>query len=225
MSSSSDTYPRLFRLQAGGSFLFILLYAIAAFHYPGGWPNEASGKGYSWRYSYFCNLLSETAINGSFNTARPWALAAIAVLCTTLVVFWSLVPLPSWNRRQQRLIRAAGMGSFVLASLLALNWHHDGVINAAGLLGLVALAGVMRDLYLRRKKGLLVLGLGCLLCVVANNLLYHTGWMIGALPVVQKFSFACFLGWFLALSRQTQLSNGQDQGSAARISRTDKRFL
>jgi len=71
-----------------GTLLFTCLYFIATLFYPGGSQADKNSKGFSWTNNYWCNLLNENAMNGQHNAARPIAITAMLVLCTTLMIFW-----------------------------------------------------------------------------------------------------------------------------------------
>jgi hypothetical protein len=47
-----------------GILIFILLYIVAAFFYPGGSEFDTHSDGFSWKHNYWCNLLNELAIKG-----------------------------------------------------------------------------------------------------------------------------------------------------------------
>jgi hypothetical protein len=188
-----------------GSFLFVILYVIAAILYPGGSGINKTAIDYSWTDNYWCNLLSEKAINGQINTARPVAVAAMFVLNLSLSTFWILFPaLTQLKKYHKLLIQVAGTACMLTSFLLLTSIDHDLAINTSSAFGLIAMIGTLIALYQlkcpperpsRAGKWLLALGLFDLLLVALNNYLYHSNEMI-YLPVVQKFSFLSFLVWF-----------------------------
>ncbi|WP_223651097.1 hypothetical protein [Hymenobacter psoromatis] len=187
-------------LPAGGMALFVALYALAAALYPGGSPTDKTAPGFSWLHNYWCNLLTTVAINGQPNAAQPVALLAMSVLCASLMLFWYyLPPLFPFGALGAGTVRLAGMLSMVFAGFLS-SAQHDLVLNIACLLGVVALGGTFVGLYQTRRLGLLGLGVLCLVLLATNNYVYYTQQFIYSLPVIQKFTFAIFLGWFSLLS-------------------------
>ena len=42
--------------------------------------------------NYWCDLMGDTAKNGAANPARPVAIAAWLILCSSLGLFWLLLP-------------------------------------------------------------------------------------------------------------------------------------
>jgi len=178
-----------------GSFLFIILYIIAALLYPGGSGANKTAIGYSWTNNYWCNLLSEKAINGQINTARPVAVTAMFILGLSLSSFWIQFPtLIQLKRYYKLLIQLAGTVSMLTSFLLLTSIDHDLVVNTSSAFGLIAMIGTLIALYQLKWKWLFAIGFFDLLLIALNNYLYHSNEMI-YLPVVQKISFLSFLGW------------------------------
>ncbi len=182
---------------AFGSFLFIVLYVIAALLYPGGSGTDKAAIGYSWTDNYWCNLLSEKAINGQTNAARPVGVTAMFILCLSLSSFWILFPVLTQLKKYHRLlIQVAGTVCMLTSFLLFSSIDHDLAVNTSSAFGLIAMIGTLVALYQLKWKWLFAFGLFDLLLVALNNYLYHIRGMMIYLPVVQKFSFLSFLVWF-----------------------------
>ncbi|RYE20131.1 MAG: hypothetical protein EOP45_11555 [Sphingobacteriaceae bacterium] len=195
MKRTLNHSPIILLIPVLGILLFITLYVIATLLYPGGSQANIHSKGFSWLHNYWCNLLNDNAMNGQPNPAKPVALAGMATLCVSLSFFWYSLPryLPMgkvWNT----IIQATGTASMVMALFLFTSLH-DGVINIACLLGLIALTGLYSSLYKNRWYWLFGWGIFNLLLIGVNNYVYYTSGMIVYLPVVQKISFASFLGF------------------------------
>jgi len=179
-----------------GSFLFVIFYVNAALLYPGGSASDKSAIGYSWTDNYWCNLLSEKAINGQINTARPVAVTAMFILCLSLSSFWILFPALTQLKKYHRLlIQVAGTVCMLTSFLLLTRIDHDLAVNTSSAFGLIAVIGALIALYQLKWNGLFIFGLLNLMLVALNNYLYHSNEMM-YLPVVQKFSFLSFLVWF-----------------------------
>ena len=182
---------------AFGSFLFIVLYVIAALLYPGGSGTDKAAIGYSWTDNYWCNLLNEKAINGQTNAARPVGVTAMFILCLSLSSFWILFPVLTQLKKYHRLlIQVAGTVCMLTSFLLFSSIDHDLAVNTSSAFGLMAMIGTLVALYQLKWKWLFAFGLFDLLLVALNNYLYHIRGMMIYLPVVQKFSFLSFLVWF-----------------------------
>lgn len=183
-----------------GNLLFIVFYIIAALLYPGGSGTDKTAIGYSWTNNYWCNLLSEKAINGQTNTARPVAVAAMLLLCLSLSTFWIRFPALTHLKKYHRLlIQVAGTVSMLASFLLLTGIDHDLAINTSSAFGLIAMTGTLIALYQLKWKWLFAMGLFDLLLIALNNYLYHSNEMM-YLPVVQKISFLSFLIWFSLIS-------------------------
>lgn len=187
-------------LPAYGSLLFIILYIIAAFLYPGGSQGDKQAQGFCWLNNYWCNLLNEKAINGTVNPARPVALTGMLVLCTTLSLFWFNFPRFAQFKNPAKIIyQLSGLLSMFSAMML-FNPFHDLATNVAGAFGVIALIGTFAGLRRFQWNKLFVFGIFNLLLVVLNNYLYYHSDLIYLLPVVQKISFASFLCWICCIS-------------------------
>lgn len=183
-----------------GSAVFILLYIIATFYYPGGHHTEKTARGFSWLHNYWCNLMGEKGVNGEPNGARSIAFAAMGVLCVTMAVFAYIfpgqVPFRKWVRI---MLQLSGIGSMMVAFFIFTE-QHDLLINIASLLGVVGAIGTMIGLRMLRWNNLFWFGVFNLVLVVLNNVLYHNEGLIFALPVVQKITFLSFLLWISMMS-------------------------
>jgi hypothetical protein len=179
-----------------GNFLFIVLYVIAALLYPGGSGTDKTSIGYNWTENYWCNLLSEQAINGQLNTARPFAIIAMIILCVSLSSFWILFPILALLKKNHRLlIQLSGSISMITSFLLLTNADHDFAINISSSFGFIVMVATIIALRQLKLSKLFLFGLFNILLIALNNYLYHTQQMT-YLPIVQKFSFLSFLVWF-----------------------------
>ena len=183
-----------------GSLLFIALYIIAAFLYPGGYETNKTATGFSWTNNYWCNLLHDDAINGETNIGKPFAVTGLFILGIALSTFWVIFPKQiDANKSFGLIIPTSGMIAMPSAFLLVTDIDHDLVINFAGFFGSVATTGTIICLYRKKWFGLFAFGLFNILLIVLNNYLYHTKGMMIYLPVVQKISFLSFLVWICCI--------------------------
>jgi len=183
-----------------GAILFIVLYIVAAFFYPGGSQADKHSVGFSLVNNYWCNLLGENAQNGQPNSAKPVAMMGLFVLCITLSLFWILF---SWHtnisKKLKLSIPVAGLLSMSTAFLLFTGLDHDSITNLASAFGLIATIGTLLGLYQVKWFNLFAFGLMNILLVVLNNYVYYSKGMIVYLPVIQKISFAVFLIWICCI--------------------------
>lgn len=178
-----------------GFSIFVLLYILAAGLYPGGSDADPQSKGFSILHNYWCELLSTQAANGAYNPGSRVAITAMIMLCLSLAVFWWQVPILFGNRLVHKIcIRGAGVLSMAITPFLSTQ-YHDLVITLASIPGIIALITTFIALYKSRRFGLVVFGIGCLLLVGVNNLVYYTGYYLYTLPVLQKLTFLLVMTW------------------------------
>lgn len=178
-----------------GVLLFVILYIIAAFLYPGGSQFDKTAKGFSWMNNYWCNLLNDKALNGQYNSAKPVAMAAMYIICLTLALFWYLFAgITNFSKYGRVAIRLSGIVCMTIA-LFIFTRYHDIIINIAGIAGLFALVGTFVGLYKNKWYSLFGLGLFNILLIALNNFLYYSDGFLKYLPVVQKITFFFFLLW------------------------------
>ena len=187
-------------LPACGFCLYVLLYLVAAYLYPGGSEVDRNSVGFSWMHNYWCDLLAQNAENGLPNTARTIAITAMAVLCLSIALYSYFVPhlldLPKWTTT---VISASGILSMGVLAFLTVG-NHDTVINASVALGLLSMALTLWGMFHLRLWGFIIFGIICLLLALLNTYVYYSKSWIGALPVIQKISFLAFLLWFSLVS-------------------------
>ncbi len=174
---------------------FGLLYGVAACQYPGGSSFDHMAVGFSWQHNYWCDLLGVTGKNGAYNPARPIALTAMALLCSSLAVFWYLLPvLYGTQTHFIRISQWAGILAMAIVLFIG-SPYHDLVMNVAGSFGGVALMATVLCLYRNRLFGLIVVGGVCLVLIGVNNYVYYTLHYLVFLPIIQKGTFVLFLSW------------------------------
>ncbi len=179
-----------------GILIFVVLYIVAAFLYPGGSQVDKNSLGFSWTNNYWCNLLNTKAINGQYNPAKPVAIAAMFILCFTLSLFWYLFARHMQiGKRLKLIIQISGTLSMLTAFFLLTTIDHDLATNLASAFGVIATIGTFIGLYKKKLHLLFAFGLLILLLVGLNNYFYYTKGLIIYLPVIQKISFAAFLIW------------------------------
>lgn len=179
-----------------GIAIFMILYLVATFYYPGGSQFNKNSIGFSWKDNYWCNLLNNVALNGQPNQAQPIALSAMLILCIALAYFWLQFPkYTNLNKTYQLIIHMSGVLAMLISLLLFTNINHDLTTNLASLFGLIATIGTFMGLFKNGWKTLFYFGLLNMLLIVVNNFLYYNPHLISYLPIVQKITFATFLIW------------------------------
>lgn len=205
-----------FRAPVYGIGVFVLLYCISSFLYPGGSQADKTASGFSWLNNYWCDLLDATAKNGLENTGRPVAIVSWFILCMSLALFWYFLPLLlSANTRLKSIIRYCGLAAMLIALPLFTSWH-DWVIQVAGFFGLLALIATYISMYKSRLYGFLYTGLFCFLLMTLNYFIMMSGLLSKYLPFIQKITFAAVLFWIIVVSRKLVLRSQQN---------TERRFI
>jgi hypothetical protein len=179
---------------------FVVLYAVAAWLYPGGSSAHPAQTGFSFFENYWCDLLDATAYGGRPNPARPVALTATVVLSAGLSVLWWAVPalFPGASRRAA-LVRVAGVASAAITPFIATR-HHDVAIQLAGLPGITGFAVTMATLGHRAGRATTATARLALLLIVVNYFIWETRIGHAALALVQKGAFAAFLAWVVLIA-------------------------
>ncbi|WP_339628553.1 hypothetical protein [uncultured Maribacter sp.] len=219
-----DTYKLfLLSLPLIGIGSFIFFYFMAAKYYPGGSWILPDKNGFSFWHNYLCDLLDINAINGEPNKGRTYAITALCLLCLGIFFLWSLLPkLFKTKNNIQKIMSASGYLSLLTILFLALG-NHDVIVRIAGVFGVVAFIACCVELNRTNHKKLFLLGLVCIITFLSNYYIYETGIYIKALPVVQKFTFALFISWFIGLDmalyrvvRQSYYIENQNQNQVSR---------
>lgn len=193
-----------------GMGFFVLFYVLASIKYPGGSRTDPKAEGFSFWNNYLCDLLDIQTLNGDRNPGRTFTILALFILCVGLMVLWMNLPkLFNTNGNNNQLVRTTGILALVLTMALPLG-NHDVMVRIAGVTGLVAIFFVLQGLFKSGQKLLLGFGVFCLTVFLTNYIIYETGMYLKTLPVIQKFTFVFFLGWFawmdLALYQQEKSS-------------------
>lgn len=195
-----------------GILVFTFLYLVATLYYPGGSNVDKNAPGFDWLNNYWCDLIGLLAKNGEINLARPIALMAMLILCSSLLVFWYYVPRLFSESKFNSIIRYTGMSSMTVVFFLFTSLH-DVVINIAGAFGITALTGVFIGLYKNNLTKLFGFGVLCLGLMLFNYFIYQTSFLLSFLPVIQKATFILFLLWiclmdiYLYKTINTKISN------------------
>ena len=183
-----------------GMALFIILYVVSAFLYPGGSWKFQEAEGFSFWHNYLCDLLDEYAINGELNTARYVSRFALAFLCGGLLLLWYHLPnLFDKNNFNQKIMWICGILALITTCFLS-SGTHDFTVRLAGIFGSIAFISCFVELYRNQFIKLFYFGIFCLFVFVINYYVYETGIFIRALPIIQKITFLSFIGWFIIVN-------------------------
>lgn len=180
-----------------GSVGFVVFYAIAAYHYPGGSDEHPSSIQFSFFENYWCDLLSTYSKNGSINNGKPYAIVAQFFLNITLLSTWIFTAgnhhsTKHWNMK----LILTGSFSTLFANFTATS-YHDLYIALSVLFGLLAIYQI-RSIHKKNNRNILFLsGTVGMAMILLNCLLYYFDIAKYLLPLLQKITFAYMLVWFL----------------------------
>jgi hypothetical protein len=198
----SRTMNFLPKVPAYGICIFVILYFVAAFFYPGGSQADKTVQGFSWLNNYWCDLLNEKAKNGHDNTARPIAIFSWLVLCFSLSIFWYYLPrMFSMKEGGKNTIVISGIASMLVAVFLFTS-YHDVVIQVAGLFGIISNIGALIGLYKTRLYGFFYTGVFCFILMILNYVIMVGNIFAQYQPLIQKLTFLIVLLWVAYISRR-----------------------
>jgi hypothetical protein len=180
--------------------IFVFLYLVAAFMYPGGSWKFPEAEGFSFWNNYLCDLLDHYAIDGELNKGRYTARIALGFLVGALLVLWYYLPgfLPKRSFNQQ-VMWVSGLLALFTTFFLSTG-THDITVRVAGGLGTLAFICLFIELFRMGLFSLFITGTLCLIIFLVNYYIYETGVLINALAIIQKITFAAFISWFAVLN-------------------------
>lgn len=177
-----------------GVAIALALIFIATTQYPGGSLHDANAVGFYWQYNYLSNLVGPVAVNGAPNTARPWAVAGVLVLCAVIAAVFVRISkkLPSEGGAPIA-VKYGGAGAMA-ASVLLVTPYHDLGVTISGALLLLSLFYITVLLFMTKHHWLKLLATTCLLLLYGSTFIYSFRWHLELLPVLQKLDlFGCIL--------------------------------
>ncbi|HEX8333033.1 MAG TPA: hypothetical protein VF622_10440 [Segetibacter sp.] len=185
-----------------GITIFILLYIVAAIVYPGGNHLDEYSEGFSILHNYWCDLLNSEAQNGEINTSRPFAVTAMIILCTSLMVFWYYLP-KAFNigTLYKATISISGIASMIIGMFIFTSYHGE-AITYSGFFGGIAFIATFFGLYKSKWYKLFWLGILCLVLGAITFAIYKTREGLIILPMIQKVTLLLCLMWIAIIDVQ-----------------------
>lgn len=182
-----------------GIAIAILFLFLAGLNYPGGAPNNPASIGYHWTENYISNLLSEHALNGMDNTARPWAIVSVFVYSFTLGLFFIQFSKKIPIKSAAVVIQLGGIALTVLAFFIVVTSLHDMMVTISSIFTLVVFFYITVMVLKSRLLVFKVLSVLFLLIHYLACYLYFTRSYLDYLPLIQKLIHVSQIVWILGL--------------------------
>ncbi len=192
------------RIPIIGIFAFVILFYYSSQLYPGGSPFDLESVGYDWINNYWCNLMREKGMNGQINSGRPFAIFATIILCLSVgVFFYQFAEFLTPNRPWKISIKISGFLSMIFAAFIFTD-YHDLMTILSSLFGLVAVIGIIKEVYGSHLFTYKIVGVICLLLLGINNFIYYSTIFLEWLPLIQKIILGIVLIWILGINHEIQ---------------------
>lgn len=195
-----NTKDSLRLLPTFGILIFMGLYVYATTLYPGGSQADLNSVGYDWRHNYWCNLMSVNGMNGLENPARPVALIAMIILCSSMTVFFfQFANHFVMSRNWKMTIKIAGSLA-MLSAIFIFTRFHDVMTTILSVCGVIGIVGIIRALHQNHMEFFKISGIICMALVGIINLFYYNENLIQFLPLIQITAFVLILSWTIGLN-------------------------
>jgi len=181
-NSSSDNIAKKYSTLIGIVIVLSLL-SIAIIVYPGGSRAGKYSVGFDWKNNYISNLFGETAINGSHNSSRLWAISAMLFLSITFSIFFVAFSKRIASKSAARVIKYFGIAAMI-CTFLVVTPYHDTMITIACTLTLVSMFYITVFVFKSKLHFFKILSVVCLLVFYSAMYIYYTGNFIGLLPIM-----------------------------------------
>ena len=183
-----------------GILIFFGLFIYASTLYPGGSQANLDYIAYDWANNYWCNLMNEFAMNEQPNPARPVAIIAMVILCSSIMFFFiqfsqKVAETSFWRNS----IKWGGILS-MLTAMFMFSQFHDLMTIISSILGVLAVIGIIWHVYKSGWTLFKITGGLCIILLGVNNYIYYSEAYIEYLPIVQKITFLVVLMWIAGLN-------------------------
>ena len=169
-----------------GLTISISLLIIATLNYPGGTDQDLNTLGFSWSKNFFSNLFKETALNGSVNNGRTWAIVSMFFYSFSCAIFFYGFSEKLENRIASGFIKYVGILTMPFTFFIATP-YHDLMLTISNTLFWACIICITVYLLKSRLEFLKAYAIICLLIYYYAMYLYISkDW--SSLAVVQKWN-------------------------------------
>lgn len=166
----------------------VILIVIAAQIYPGGSLFDKNSIGFGWSKNFLSNLFASTAINGSENPGRIWALIGMAFHAIGYGIFFMNMSKKIPSKKGAKILKYIGGANLLFIFLIATPLHDIGVISI--LLTLIGLFTITLFIFKSKLHLLKCCCISCLLTFYCFFFLFGFGYL-GSAIIMQKVYNIC----------------------------------
>lgn len=161
-----------------GILIFVGLYIYSSKLYPGGSQADLNSIGFDWINNYWCNLMNEAGMNGQPNPAKPFAISAMIILCTSLAIFFiQFAKKLAKSRFWKFTIQISGILTMIFA-ILIFTKYHDLMTTLSSIFGVIVVVGIIWEIYKSKIAIFRSSGIVCIILLALNNYIYYSEqWM------------------------------------------------
>ena len=201
----------LILLPTFGILIFVGLFVYATSLYPGGSQWDINSVGFDWKNNFWCNLMLENALNGQENPARPIAILAMIILCSSVTLsYFYFATFFEKNRIWNMIIKISGTLA-MLSAVFIFTTYHDIMTILLSVFGTLGIIGIIRTLHNNNMTFFKISGIVCMILAGMNNLFYYSENLIEYLPIIQKITFILVLAWIVGLNLKMKNKNVPQQ--------------
>ena len=187
-------------LTIAGFGVYLIVFTIATFGYPGGSTNLPVYEGYSFFHNFLCDVMNPVTQTGVLNEARPLAIVSHLILSFTMISFFYLLPeIFSFTNRNTKLTRGFGMFT-MFVFIFMYTEYHDEIVTATAVFGTLALIPFFIELKNYSNSGLKNISLACFGLSVIVFLIFVSKIGFYYLPFIQKMAFVLDASWAIWVS-------------------------
>ena len=139
----------------------VILIVISTLVYPGGSLLDKNSIGFHWSKNFMSNLFATTAINGSENPGRIWALIGMAFHAVGYGIFFINMSKKISSRKWAKILKFIGAANIIFIFLIATPLHDIGVISI-----ILTLIGLFTITVFILKSKLHLLKFCCIICLL-----------------------------------------------------------
>lgn len=191
--------------------LSVVFLMIATMLYPGGEILDKNTVGFIWSKNFFSNLFLDTALNGSQNPARIWALVGMIFNSLAYGLFFVNTSRKIPQKHTERVLKSLGIVNMLFTFLIATPLH-DLMVTVSSTLTMLGLFYITVFTFKTKLHWLKIF------CVVSMFLFYFTLFLYGSgdwglLAIMQKVSFFCFMLLVLSIEYFTSAGDFRTEKS------------